>query len=107
MPGEKPRNPQKDPRIPELERLAKEADAGRFDNLECPECRQLGVAVWFTHRADDVYRMWFICAHCTFHTRVQLAGRPHNLSKSRINAELEKRDLAILTQSKFKRPPRG
>jgi ribosomal protein S27E len=95
-----------DKRVSELMRLAQEADAGRFENLECPQCRQKTVTVWFTHPTMDVYRMWYICAACNFHSRAQVSGRPANFSESRINKKLEEYDLAILDQCVFKLPPR-
>ena len=86
-------------------RLLNEAALGRLDDLECPKCRHTAVSVWFTHPAPDVYRTWFICSDCDFHTRAQLTDRPQYFSESRVNTELEERDLSILKQSLFKRPP--
>jgi len=87
-------------------RLLAEADAGRFDDLECPQCRQTAVSVWFTHPAADVYRTWFICANCSFHTRAQNTERPRSFSETRVSTDLEERDLSILRQSLFKRLPK-
>ena len=85
--------------------LLRESDAGRLDELECPECRLPAVSVWFTHPAADVYRTWFICANCDFYSRVQNTDEPLGFSEDRINTELEEKDLAILKQAIFKRPP--
>lgn len=85
--------------------LVHEADIGHLDNLICPNCRHEAISVWFTHPAPDVYRTWFICADCDFHTRVQDLKRPTFFSDDRVSTELEERDLAIVRQSIFKRPP--
>lgn len=85
--------------------LLKAAAAGRLDDLECPNCRQPAVAVWFTHPAIDAYRTWFMCSNCEFHTRAQDTERPSFFSEDRVKTDLEERDLAILRQSVFKRPP--
>ena len=87
-------------------RLLKEAAAGRLDDLECPKCRQPAVSVWFTHPAADFYRTWFICVNCDFHTRAQNAEKPPFFSEDRVSTELDEKDVAILRQSLFKRPPR-
>jgi hypothetical protein len=86
-------------------RLVHEADAGCLDDLECPKCRHSAVSVWFTHPAADVYRTWFLCVNCDFHTRAQNTEKPRFFSEDRVNTELEEKDLAILRQSIFKRPP--
>lgn|GEM_PF-2566511 len=86
-------------------RLLNEADAGRLDDLECPECRHAAVSVWFSHPAAEVYRTWFICASCDFHTRAQNTEKPRFFSDERVSTDLEEKDLAILRQSLFKRPP--
>jgi hypothetical protein len=102
---EEPQNDKND-RVSKFVRLLKEADAGKFERLECPKCEHLAVAVWFTHPAPDEYRIWFKCTDCDFHTRAQLAEKPHYFSESRINKELEGRDVAILQNAIFKKPPR-
>ena len=86
-------------------RLTHEAHAGQLEDLECPECSLAAVSVWFTHPAPDVYRTWFLCANCKFHTRAQNAEKPQFFSEERVDTELEGRDLAILRAAKFKRPP--
>jgi predicted RNA-binding Zn-ribbon protein involved in translation (DUF1610 family) len=105
MSSEKPQNQQSDSTVAERVRLMKEADAGKFEELECPKCGQAAVSVWFTHPAADEYRTWFICAGCGFHTRAHLSEKPANFSESRINTELQERDLLILKQARFKKPP--
>lgn|SRR6267142_233163 len=86
-------------------RLLNEADAGRLDDLECPKCRHATVSVWFSHPAAEIYRTWFICVNCDFHTRAQNTERPRFFSDERVSTALEEKDLAILRQSLFKRPP--
>jgi len=85
--------------------LLQEADMGHLESLECPKCQHMAVSVWFSHPASDVYRTWFICANCEFHTRVQNAQKPRFFSDDRVSTELEERDLAIARQTIFKRPP--
>jgi len=104
MPGKDSQKTKSDARVSELLRLANSATAGRFEDLECPTCRRNAVSVWFTHPAADVYRMWFVCADCDFHSRAQLADRPSYFLESRVHPELEERDRAILKQSIFKGP---
>jgi hypothetical protein len=86
-------------------RLLQEAAIGHLDNLECPNCRHMAVSVWFSHPAADTYRTWFICADCDFHTRAQNTERPLFFSDDRVSTELEERDLSIVKQAIFKRPP--
>jgi hypothetical protein len=105
MPTESSQNPNNDERLTLQLRLLNEAAAGRLDELECPKCRQAAVSVWFTHPAADFYRTWFICMNCDFHTRAQNAEKPPFFSEDRVSTELEEKDLAILRQSIFKRPP--
>lgn len=100
-----PQNPSNNERVAELLRLANEAAAGHLDELECPECQHSAISVWFTHPSPEVYRTWFICGDCGFHTRAQLADKPPYFTESRVSTDLEERDLLILKQAKFKRPP--
>jgi hypothetical protein len=104
MPTESSQNPN-DERVSLHMQLLKEASAGRLDDIECPKCRQPAVSVWFTHPAADFYRTWFICVNCDFHTRAQNTQKPVFFSEDRASTELEEKDLAILRQSIFKRPP--
>src|SRR2546427_12972592 len=108
MPRENSQNLQNnssDERLSSQLRLLNEAAAGHLDDLECPKCRHAAVSVWFTHPASDVYRTWFICADCDFHTRAQNTAKPSFFSEARVNTELEEQDLSILRASLFKRPP--
>jgi hypothetical protein len=105
MPSEESQNPQNDESLKVQLRLLGKAAAGQIEDLECPSCGHAAVSVWFTHPAADVYRTWFICADCDFHTRAQDTSRPSFFSEARINTELEERDLSILKQSRLKRPP--
>ncbi len=106
MPTENSQNPRRTNEELSLQlRLLKGANAGRLDDLECPKCRLAAVSVWFTHPVADVYRTWFICVNCDFHTRAQNTEKPRFFSEDRVNTELEEKDLAILRRSLFKRPP--
>jgi hypothetical protein len=105
MPSEKSQPLPSDERLSVQLRLLDEAAAGRLDDLECPDCRQAAVSVWFTHPAADIYRTWFICADCPFYTRAQNTEPPHFFSEDRVNTDLEEQDLSILRGALFKRPP--
>jgi hypothetical protein len=105
MPTESSPNLNNDERLSLQLRLLNEAATGHLDELECPKCRQAAVSVWFTHPAADVYRTWFICVNCDFHSRAQNTEKPLFFSEDRVSTELEEKDLAILKQSLFKRPP--
>ena len=87
--------------------LLSQADAGQLDSLECPGCRLLTVRVWFTHPEVNSYRTWFTCSNCSFHTRVQNSQKPQFFSENRVSTELQERDLLLLKQSRFKRPPQS
>lgn len=99
-----PHNPKND-RVSLHLRLLNEAAGGRLDDLECPKCRQPAVSVWFSHPAADVYRTWFVCVNCGFHTRAESVGKPSFFSEDRVSTELSEKDLAILRKMRFKRPP--
>ena len=98
-------NQNEDDRLSLQLRLLNEAAAGHLDDLQCPNCRQAAISVWFTHPAADVYRTWFICFNCDFHSRAQNTEKPLFFSEHRVSTELEEKDMAILRQSIFKRPP--
>jgi len=87
-------------------RLAWAAEEGQLDNIECPICHQPSISVWFTQPVDGVYRTWFICTKCSFHSRAQLLGKPSFYAEDRRRADLENRDKSILEQAVFKMPPR-
>jgi hypothetical protein len=104
MPTHKPRSHSEE-RVALHVRLAWEASAGHLDGLQCPECRQAAVSVWFTHPAEDTYRTWFVCDHCHYRTRAQCTERPPFFSEDRVNAELQERDLAGLKWARSMEPP--
>ena len=85
--------------------LLRKANTGQLESLDCPKCRHATVSVWFSHPGSDVYRTWFICSNCDFHSRAQNAEKPPFFSEDRVSTELEEKDMAILRQSLFKRPP--
>jgi hypothetical protein len=80
-------------------RLLDEVAASRLDAVECPNCLQPAISVWFTHPLPDTYRAWFVCNNCDFHTRIQHSEKPKFFSLSRIKADLEKLDVSILESS--------
>jgi hypothetical protein len=85
--------------------LLNDVAAGRLENLQCPNCGRAAVSAWFTHPAKAIYRTWFICSDCDFHSRAQNTDRPNFFSEARVCTDLEERDLSILKSSLFKRPP--
>ena len=73
-------------RAPDLKKqlaLLHSADEGVLDHLQCPQCAQSCVSVWFTHPAPNEYRTWFVCENCNFETRAQNSGRPPFYSEER------------------------
>jgi hypothetical protein len=104
MPREKSQN-QTNSELSSQLYLLQEAAIGHLDSLECPKCRHKAISVWFSHPGADTYRTWFICCDCDFHTRVQNTERPRFFSDDRVSTDLEERDLAIVRQAIFKRPP--
>ena len=105
MPQESSSLPQNDEALSLQLHLLSEAAAGHLEDLGCPKCRNAAVSVWFTHPAADVYRTWFICSDCDFHSRAQMAEKPAFFSEDRVSTDLEEKDLSILKKSLFKRPP--
>jgi hypothetical protein len=107
MPTENSQSPKNatDDRLTRQLRLLEELDAGQLDELECPQCLRLAVSVWFSHPAKDEYRTWFICGDCDFHTRVQNSEKPRFFSENRVSTDLQERDVLILKQAIFKKPP--
>jgi len=103
--SDKPPLQHSDERISGYLHLMNEALAGRFDDLQCPTCRQQAVSVWFTHPTVDRYFTWFICADCRFHTWAEHAEKPPFFSEDRVSTELQEQDLAMLKRSRFKMPP--
>jgi RNase P subunit RPR2 len=63
--------------------LLEAANAGKMENLPCPQCNELCVSVWFTHPTKDEYRTWFTCLKCGFEMRAQNSGRPPYYSAER------------------------
>jgi hypothetical protein len=84
--------------------LVRAADSGALDSLECPECHKLSVSVRFTQAQKGVYRTWFICSECTFHTRAQNSERPPHYSEERVDKRLEEYDSDLLGKMRFPRP---
>jgi hypothetical protein len=93
-----------DERLAHMVRLLKDADAGTLDALECPNCHQHSVSVWFTHPGEGIYRTWFICTECSFQRRAQNVGVPPHYSEDRVSERLENYDESLLAKAHFKRP---
>ena len=83
--------------------LARAAESGTLDSLECPDCHKLAVSVRFTQPQKGLYRTWFICSECTFHTRAQDSGRPAHYSEERVDKYLEEYDSDLLSKMRFPR----
>ncbi len=77
-------------------RLLDEVKSGHVEAIPCPVCRRLEISAWFTHPFPDIYRTWFVCGYCDFHTRVQHAEKPRFFTVTRIRPELEDIDSSIL-----------
>lgn len=91
-------------RVAHLVDLLKQAEEGKLDGLECPDCHNQSVSIWFTQPAEDEYRTWLVCSRCSFRERVHNSARPTHFSLSRIHRELQRRDTEILESALFKRP---
>jgi hypothetical protein len=84
--------------------LLEEASKGRYENLECLDCRKLGASIWFTNPATGEYRTWLLCAFCDFHSHVTNTGKAPYFTEDRRRKDLEERDKAVLNQMVFKKP---
>lgn len=81
--------------------LAKAAEAGRHEHLECPECGQLTVSVWYTHPEARTYFAWFVCEHCQAHSKAVMMGDPPTSFRGdRINKKLEAIDEELCRKAK-------
>jgi hypothetical protein len=79
-------------------------DGGAVENIDCPECQQPSVSVWFSNPQPDEYRTWFICNNCTYKMRAQNSGRPSQYSEARRKPGLEGYDADLIRKAKFPRP---
>lgn len=84
--------------------LARDAESGKLDQLECPQCCKLTVSVWFSNPVQGEFRTWFLCTECNFYSRAHNSGRPKFFSTERCRLDLEERDVAVIDSVKFKRP---
>jgi len=80
-------------------RLLWAAHEGNLDALECTDCGQHSVSVWFTHPGDGIYRTWFICTDCSFELRAQNLGCPPHYSEDRVSEHLENYDERALARA--------
>ena len=71
-------------------------ETGHLDLIECPQCHEDTVTVFFTHPLENEYRTWFICETCSFKTRMQNSGQPRYYSPSRVDNQLEEYDSDLL-----------
>ena len=60
-------------------------ESGCFEALECPQCHEFSISVWFTHPKESEYRTWFVCERCAFNIRVQNSEKPRYFSTERID----------------------
>jgi protein-arginine kinase activator protein McsA len=84
--------------------LLQAADKGALDSLECPQCHKHAVSVRFTQPQRGVYRTWFVCSECSFHTRAQNSERPRHYSDERVDKRLEEYDSDLLSNMRFPHP---
>ena len=49
--------------------LLRALESGLVNSIECPDCHEHSITVWFTHPSENEYRTWFVCC-----ARVQDAG---------------------------------
>src|SRR5581483_12033562 len=89
-------------RLARITKLLDAASAGILDSLECPDCGQRSVSVWFTHPAEGEYRTWFVCRHCECHMHAINIGIPPHYSEDRISERLENFDERVLSSMRFK-----
>jgi hypothetical protein len=75
--------------------LLRALESGALDGIECPNCHQHTVSVWFTHPTDNEYRTWFICGECTFEMRAQNTSRPRFYTAERVNNRLDEYDREV------------
>ena len=94
-------------RVAHLVELLKQAESAKLDGLECPDCHDSSVSVWFTHPAKDEYRTWLVCSSCSFHERAHNSEMPAFFSESRVDQQLQRRDAETLGAAIFKRPRGG
>jgi len=80
-------------------------EAGKLENLLCPQCQRESVSVWFTHPAPEEYRTWLICSTCEFQARAHNSSKPAHYSEAKRHIVLETKDGDILDRAIF-RPAR-
>ena len=85
--------------------LLRQSEAGILDELECPDCRNRSVSVWFTNPAEGQFRQWFVCERCKFDSRVVCLEKPTIYAESRVHHQLELYDKNLLSKMTVYRPP--
>lgn len=88
--------------------LIRQAEAGVLDELECPDCRNKSVSVWFTNPAEGQFYEWFVCERCKFDSRVVCSEKPTSYSEARVHYKLELYDKDLLSKMRvYQRPVDG
>lgn len=81
--------------------LLRALEAGALDTIECPDCHNRSVSVWFSHPVENDYRTWFVCSNCAFRMRAQNTCRPKFYSEERLSHELDVYDTRLLAAVKL------
>lgn len=64
--------------------FASGVELGKLESIECPDCHQQTVSVWFSHPSTE-YRTWFLCKNCPFEMRVQNTTKPGFYTDERLS----------------------
>lgn len=81
--------------------LLRVLDSGVIDSIQCPQCLNGSVSVWFTHPLANEYRTWFTCEKCSFRMRVQNSERPRYFIEGRVDQRLDTYDTKILQKKRL------
>lgn len=82
--------------------LVRALESGRLDHMECPNCREYAITVWFSNPIEGEYRTWFICSSCSFEMRVQNSMKPRFYSDERVSHELDQYDRRVLALKRMR-----
>jgi len=88
----------------QLHRLLERTVTDEFDSLECPQCHQPSLSIWFTPPRKDHYRTSFVCSQCQLEARDidrQMAG---NYWEERMNRRLHAYDAELLQEGPLPAP---
>jgi hypothetical protein len=81
--------------------LLEALESGMLDSIQCPQCQEHSVSVWFTNPLEDEYRTWFVCTTCAFLMRTQNSVRPKHFSLDRVRDDLEQYDAKVLRKRRI------